>query len=128
MSTKELIKTDVEDFVKFDIIRYALVWEDADLLIEALDINENDNILSIASAGENAIGMLIKNPKKVYAIDLNFNQIACSEFKKMAYKYLDYDECMKVIRVFDCINLLEIYDKFKDYLSSDVRKYFDGNN
>lgn len=41
---------------------------------------------------------------------------------------MDYDECLKVIRVFDCTNLLEIYDKFKDYLSSDVRKYFDGNN
>ena len=54
MSTKELIKSEVEDYAKFDIIRYAQVWEDAEILIEALDINENDNILSISSAGENA--------------------------------------------------------------------------
>ena len=80
METKELVKSEVEDYAKFDIIRYAQVWEDAEILIEGLDINENDKILSIASAGENAISMLIKNPKKVYAIDLNANQIACSEF------------------------------------------------
>ena len=75
MATKELIKSDVEDYAKFNLIRYARVWEDAEILIEALEINENDNILSIASAGENAISMLIKNPNKVYAIDLNRNQI-----------------------------------------------------
>ena len=100
METKELVKSEVEDYAKFDIIRYAQVWEDAEVLIEGLDINENDNILSIASAGENAISMLIKNPNKVYAIDLNANQIACSEFKKICYKYLDYEECMKLIGVF----------------------------
>ena len=81
MSTKELIKSEVEDYAKFDIIRYAQVWEDAEILIESLNINENDNILSIASAGENALSLLIKNPNKVYAIDLNANQIACTEFK-----------------------------------------------
>jgi len=39
MSTKELVKSEVEDYAKFDIIRYAQVWEDAEVLLEALDIN-----------------------------------------------------------------------------------------
>ena len=109
MSTKELIKSEVEDYAKFDIIRYAQVWEDAEILIESLNINENDNILSIASAGENALSLLIKNPNKVYAIDLNANQIACTEFKIICYKYLEYQECMEIIGVFDSQNRLEIY-------------------
>ena len=50
MDTKELVKSEVEDFAKFDLIRYAQVWEDAEVLLEALDINEEDNILSIASS------------------------------------------------------------------------------
>ena len=70
METKELIKSEIENYAEFDIIRYAQVWEDAEILIEALDIKEEDNILSIASAGENALSILIKNPKKVYAIDV----------------------------------------------------------
>lgn len=127
MSTKELVKSEVEDYAKFDIIRYAQVWEDAEVLIEALDINENDNILSIASAGENSISMLIKNPNKVYAIDLNETQIACSEFKIACYKYLNYDECMKLIGVFEEKNRLELYKKIEENLSEKSRKYFEQN-
>ena len=127
MSTKELVKSEVEDYAKFDLIRYAQVWEDADILLEALQINENDNILSIASAGENALAMLTKNPNKVYAIDLNSNQISCTELKKIAYKFLNYEECMQLIGVFDCSNRTEIYDKIKKELSDETQKYFDEN-
>lgn len=127
MATKELIKSEVEDYAKFDIIRYSQVWEDADILVEALDINEKDNILSIASAGENALSMLIKNPNRVYAIDLNLNQIACTELKKIAYKVLEYDECMKLIGVQEEANRLEIYEKIKPELTENTRKYFEEN-
>ena len=125
---KEIVKSEVEDFAKFNLIRYAQVWEDADILREGLQINSNDNILSIASAGENSLALLIDNPKKVYAIDLNFNQIACTEFKKMAYKYLDYEEAMKLIGVFDCDTRVELYKKIKDQLSDEVKDYFNKNS
>lgn len=127
MNTKEMIKSEIEDYAKFNLIRYAQVWEDAEVLIEALDINENDNILSIASAGENAISMLIKNPKKIYAIDLNLNQIICTEFKIVCYKYLEYEECMKLMGVFDSDDRLELYDKIKEKLSEKSKKYFENN-
>ena len=54
LEENQLVKSEVEDYAKFDILRYAQVWEDADILLQALDIHEDDNILSIASAGENA--------------------------------------------------------------------------
>ena len=133
MSTKEiveekqLVKSEVEEYAKFDILRYAQVWEDADILIQALDIHENDNILSIASAGENAISMLIKNPNKVFAIDLSENQIACTELKIVAYKYLDYQECMEFIGVFDCNDRIKTYQKIADKLSKDTRTYLESN-
>ena len=127
MGSKELVKSEVEDYAKFDLIRYSQVWEDAEILIKALKINEKDNVLSIASAGENALSMLIKNPNKVYAIDLSFNQIACTELKKIAYKYLEYNECMQLIGVFDSDNRVEIYDMIKDNLTENTKKYFDEN-
>ncbi|MCI9365788.1 MAG: DUF3419 family protein [Clostridia bacterium] len=127
MDTKDIIKSEVEDYAKFNIIRYAQVWEDADILIEGLDIKEEDNILSIASAGENAISMLIKNPNKVYAIDLNDNQIACTRFKIACYKYLDYENAMKLIGVFDTNNRLEIYKKIEEKLSEETREYLNNN-
>ena len=127
MNTKELVKSEVEDYAKFDIMRYAQVWEDADILLEALDIQENDNILSIASAGENAVSMLIKNPNKVYAIDLNANQIACVEFKIACYKYLEYKECMELMGVFESEKREELYQKIRNKLSEKTKKYLDGN-
>lgn len=127
MSTKELVKSEVEDYAKFDIIRYAQVWEDAEILIEALDINENDKILSIASAGENAISMLIKNPKAIYAIDLNANQIACTEFKIACYKYLEYQEAMELMGVFESERRKELYKKIEKKLSKKNRGYFENN-
>ncbi len=127
MATKELVKSEVETYAKFDIIRYSQVWEDVEILIEALDINENDNILSIASAGENVIGMLIKNPNKIYAIDLNANQIACTELKIACYKYLEYEECMQAIGVLECKDRLKFYEEIKDKLSNQTRQYFDEN-
>ena len=127
METKELIKSEVEDYAKFDMIRYAQVWEDTDILLEALDIKEDDNILSIASAGENSISMLIKNPKKVYAIDLNKKQIACIEFKIACYKYLEYQECMELIGVFESEKRIQLYEKIKNNISEETRNYLDEN-
>ncbi len=127
MPRKSLIKSEVEEYAEFDIIRYAQVWEDAEILLKALDINEDDNILSIASAGENSISMLIKNPKTVYAIDLNDIQIIVVKFKIACYKYLDYEECMKLLGVFECENRIELYKKIKQYLSKDVKDYFRNN-
>lgn len=77
--------------------------------------------------GENALSILSKNPKKVYAIDLNQNQIICTEFKIICYKYLNYDECMKLIGVFDCNNRVELYEKIKENLSKDTRLFLDNN-
>ena len=127
MANNKLIKSEVEDYAKFDIIRYAQVWEDAEILIEALDIKPTDNVLSIASAGENALSLLIKDPKNVYAIDLNENQIFCTELKKIAYKYLDYDECMELIGVFDSERRIDLYKTIEKYLSKNTQEYFENN-
>ncbi len=64
MSTKEIVKSEVENYADFNLIRYAQVWEDADVLLEALDINENDNVLSIASARRKCSKYAFKKPKK----------------------------------------------------------------
>lgn len=125
MSTKELIKSEVENYAEFDIIRYAQVWEDADVLLDALDINENDEVLSIASAGENALSLLTRNPKHVYAIDLSDEQIFCCQFKFACYQYLDYKECMELMGVFESNRRKELYSKLKSKIPKKAREYFD---
>ena len=69
------VKSEIESKVDFSIIRYAQVWEDADILLEGLNIQPDDICLAIASAGDNALAMLANNPSKVIAIDLNLSLI-----------------------------------------------------
>ena len=91
------LKSHIENKANFDIIRYAQVWEDADLLIEALDIKPTDVVLSIASGGDNAFALLAQNPKKVYAIDLSQAQIDLCERRKEMYRTLTWEEHMEVL-------------------------------
>ena len=124
MSSNDLVKSEVQNFAKFNIIRYAQVWEDAEILIKALDIKRSDVVLSIASSGENALSLLINNPKHVYAIDLSQEQIMCCSLKLAAYKYLDYQECMELIGVFDSNRRKELYSKISSNLSENVLEYY----
>lgn len=122
--------SEIEVRADFSKIRYAQCWEDADILLEAMNIKEGETVVSIASAGDNSFAMLTKSPEKVIAIDLSNAQIACCEIRKACYKYLEYDEFMTIG---GCINMgvkedrINIYNKIRDKLPDWVREYFDGN-
>ncbi len=90
--------------IDFSIIRYANCWEDADVLLEALDVKENTRILSIASAGDNSFAFLIKKDVKVMAVDISQIQIDLCNFKKTAIQYLSREEYMQLLGFMPCIN------------------------
>lgn len=115
----------IETRAKFDKIRYANCWEDPELLLEVF--NNGGKFISIASAGDNSFSLLIKNPELVYAVDLSIPQIACSELKKYAIKYLDYENFLKIIGFKPCDNRLEIYKSIEENLNLQSRYYFEHN-
>ena len=55
----------------FDRIRYAQLWEDADVLTGALAGASGRTFISICSGGDNALAMLLLDPKRIVAIDLS---------------------------------------------------------
>ncbi len=63
----------------------------------------------------------------MYAIDLNVTQIVCTEFKIVCYKYLDYEECMELIGIFESKRRLELYTKIKEELSENTRDYLENH-
>ena len=44
--------SEIAGKASFDEIRYAQCWEDADVLLQGLDVQPGDHCLSIASAGD----------------------------------------------------------------------------
>ena len=75
-------------------IRYANCWEDAELLLEALDVREGQRVLSIGSAGDNSFSLLLNAPELVLAVDINPLQLHLIELKKAAITVLDREACL----------------------------------
>ena len=92
MARRKMSLNELSEKVDFNFIRYANCWEDADVLLQALQVKENAHVLSIASAGDNSFSFLTNNNVKVYAVDLNPVQIHLCEFKKTAIQY--YQQCL----------------------------------
>lgn len=82
--------TEIAGRAAFDQIRYAQVWEDADILVEALHPAEGETVVSIASAGDNAFALLAEGAERVIAVDLNPAQLACVRLRIEAYRRLDH--------------------------------------
>ncbi len=91
------METEITGKVAFDTIRYAQCWEDADILLEGLDIQKGDVCLGIASAGDNCLSMLTRHPAIVIAVDINPAQLACLELRVAAYKCLHHHELLELI-------------------------------
>lgn len=85
-----MTRADIAGRARFDDIRYAQLWEDADVLVAALASPPGATLVSIASAGDNALAMLLLDPARVVAIDLSPAQIACLSIRMAAYRRLDH--------------------------------------
>jgi S-adenosylmethionine-diacylglycerol 3-amino-3-carboxypropyl transferase len=89
--------TEAATRADFSRIRYAQVWEDADVLLAALDVKPSDTVVSIASAGDNALALLGAGADRVIALDLNPSQLACLELRVAAYRELSHAELLVLI-------------------------------
>lgn len=93
-----MMKTsEIEQRAAFDRVRYAQCWEDADVLVEALDPRPGDVCLSIASAGDNSLALLTRRPARVIALDLSEAQLHCLALRVAAYRCLDHGELLELI-------------------------------
>ncbi len=112
---------------KFDFIRYANCWEDADVLLAGLRPRQNDVCLSIASAGDNSFSLLSRSPKLVVAFDLNPAQIACVEIRKAVFTKLSYPEVLAFLGVVHSHNRSDTYEKLRPLLPDAARAFWDAN-
>ncbi|MDR1812642.1 MAG: BtaA family protein [Candidatus Fibromonas sp.] len=84
----------IQNRASFDAIRYANVWEDASLLLEALAPLRGKRMVSICSSGDNALALLTLNPCELLAVDLNPAQIACLDIRCAAIRDLEREEVL----------------------------------
>ncbi|QOT00320.1 DUF3419 family protein [Brevibacterium sp. JNUCC-42] len=114
--------------VDFSLVRYAQCWEDADILLDALDIQPGDNCLAISSSGDNALAMLSKSPERVVALDLSHAQLACLELRVAAYHALTHTELLELMGSIPSNRRNELYQKCRNQLTSAVKRYWDSQS
>jgi S-adenosylmethionine-diacylglycerol 3-amino-3-carboxypropyl transferase len=106
-------------------LRYAQCWEDADVLLEALDIRPDHVCLSIASGGDNTLAILSRSPARVIAVDRNPAQIACLELKVAAYRLLEYEELRELLGSLPSGRRDQLYRRLRPSLSDDTCRFWD---
>lgn len=121
----EAVGSEVGHKADFSLIRYAQVWEDADVLLEALDVRPGQTVLSIASAGDNALALLTRNPGRVIALDLSPAQLACLELRVAAYRELFHPELLELIGSRPSVRRVELYRRCRPLLTKDVQRFWD---
>lgn len=109
----------------FSAVRYAQCWEDADVLLEALDVQPGDVCLSIASAGDNALALLARSPAKVVALDLSPAQLACVALRVAAYRNLSHPELLELIGSRASDRRPVLYGRCQADLPPDARRFWD---
>src|SRR5438093_1159435 len=109
----------------FSGVRYGQCWEDADVLLEALDIQPGDVCLSIASAGDNALALLARHPARVVAVDMNPAQLACLELRVAAYRELNHAQLLKLIGHGPGNGRETLYRRCRPALSPAARTFWD---
>jgi S-adenosylmethionine-diacylglycerol 3-amino-3-carboxypropyl transferase len=111
----------------FSIVRYAQCWEDADVLLVALDIRPGDVCFSVGSGGENTLSMLSRAPSEVVAVDLSPAQVACIELKAAGFRALAYGNLLELVGLRPSVRRAEHYRAVRPLLSSSARAYWDAN-
>ena len=107
-------------------IRYGQCWEDADVLAEGLAVGPGARVLSIASAGDNALALLIDDPAGVVAVDLNPAQVACLALRVAAFRTLEHAEILALVGARESDRRAALYARCRPALDAPTRAFWDG--
>ena len=133
MSTKS---SEIGKRADFSYIRYSQCWEDTRVVLDALDVQEDDLCVSIASAGDNSLALLTGNPGKVISLDLNACQLALVDLKIRAMEKLEREEVLLLLGYISCGSgkrketiacRLKLFTKLAPYLKKETLDYFHEN-
>ncbi|OQA19638.1 MAG: hypothetical protein BWY64_00743 [bacterium ADurb.Bin363] len=102
------------------------VWEDPEVDKKGWNINRDDIIVTITSAGCNVLNYLIEAPKLIYALDINPIQNFLLELKISAIKNLDYEAFWEFFGEAKSYNNRCIYYNYlREHISPEARRFWD---
>src|ERR1700754_1588834 len=109
---------------------YAQIWEDPSVDMEALAIQPDNHVVTIASGGCNALSYLTANPRQITAVDLNTAHIALNKLKLAAARHLpDYDAFHRFFAEANSKANIAAYKTYiRPHLDETSRRYWEGRD
>ena len=121
------MSSDLTRRVKFDLLRYANCWEDADILLKVLDPDKGSKILSIGSAGDNSFSLLTSHPELVVAVDISRIQLHLIALKKACIISLSREDTLCFLGFMPSDIREEIFNRIKHNLDKPARHHWQHN-
>jgi S-adenosylmethionine-diacylglycerol 3-amino-3-carboxypropyl transferase len=120
------MRSEIAQTMALDKVRYSQVWEDHRVLSEGLAIGPEDDVLSIASSGCNALAMLLAGARSVTAIDMSPAQIALVELKLAGIRSLSHEDFVPFMGATDSATpRLSVYEQLRPQLTPTSQAFWD---
>lgn len=111
--------------IDFNLVRYANCWEDADVLLKALQVGPGARVLSIASAGDNSFSLAAQQPDTVVAADISLPQLWLMELKMTAIRRMTREQYLCFAGFRESETRETDYRLLRTEISGEARQFWD---
>ena len=110
----------------FERLVYTQIWEDPVCDLEAMEVEPHHRIITIASAGCNALAYLLADPAEVIAVDLNRAHLALLDLKAAAVRaFPNYPDFLEMFgRGHSKANIARFRQQIAPLLSVEARRWW----
>ncbi len=110
--------------VQLPELLFGMSWEDPESDRRALQIQPGEAIVTIGSGGCNTFDLLLEDPGRIFAVDINPCQSHLLELKCAAIRRLDLDDLHAFLGLKQTGNRLEVFESLKSDLSPPALAYW----
>src|ERR1017187_8611717 len=107
----------------FDLL-FGMSWEDPASDRRALTIQPGETLITVTSGACNTLTLLLEDPGKIYAVDINPSQSYLLELKRAAVRHLEYDELRAFLGLVPSDQRLQVFEHLRGDLSQAALRYW----
>ena len=116
-----------EHQVELSNLLFGMSWEDPSSDRRALNIKPGDTVMTISSGGCNTLTLLLDNPAKIYAVDINASQSYLLELKIAAVRHLKHEELLAFLGLAPSESRLRVFESLAGDLTTQALAYWTRN-
>jgi S-adenosylmethionine-diacylglycerol 3-amino-3-carboxypropyl transferase len=116
-----------EGQVQLSNLLFGSSWEDPESDQRALAIKPGETLMTVTSGGCNTLTLLLEDPGKIYAVDINPSQSYLLELKRAAVRQLSYEDLRAFLGFAPSVNRIATFHAISGELSENAQRYWRSN-